>query len=47
MYEQVIDEWTQELLPILKHTLEDGTVEYIPMDERNKDYRAYLESLAE
>lgn len=42
MYEQIIDEYTGEFLPILKHTLEDGTIEYIPMDPNNKDYQSYL-----
>ena len=44
MYEQIIDEFTNELLPILKHTMSDGTVRFIPMDENNIDYQEYLSS---
>lgn len=43
-YEKHYDEITGELVAI-KGTQEDGTVIYIPIDEGNKDYRAYLTTL--
>lgn len=45
-YEEQYDEANPDNLVGIKGIKDDGTVIYIPLDERNEDYRAYLAQLA-
>ena len=38
---------TQERGEVIKRTDDDGTIWWIPMNESNSDYQAYLKSLEE